>query len=63
VNIGNPYPVVEHPGRPNSLLGAAIHAGYQSHIALVNNRGDPIPEKLSHDKAKDEIVIDQPPQV
>jgi len=58
---GNPYPVIEHHKSKETLLGAAIKPGYNSHYVLTESNGD-----VYSDPSKeifDEIVIGQESQV
>jgi len=34
VALGNPFPVVEHPFQPGSLMGQSSMEGYQSHYTV-----------------------------
>jgi len=60
---GNPYPVVEHPRKKNSLLGTAQKPGYNSHYVLTNNKGNPCQSGLLKTVFFDELVITQESQV
>jgi hypothetical protein len=59
--IGNSYPVIENPQMANSLSGATLKAGYQSHYVLTSKTGMP---REDHEKyIYDEIVVNQETQV
>lgn len=57
---GHPYPVIEHPREPNSLLGHPLKVGYQSHYVVTGIDGMPFSGK---GQKYDEIVINQEVQV
>ena len=70
LNLGNPYPVIEHPStlNPNSLLGKPCKAGYDSHYVLVKQKEPNSMVYLPCDPADvipdyDEIVIFNPNQI
>jgi len=53
---GNPYPVTEPPfDNPNTLLGQACKAGYQSHYLEATQRGRPALN--ADDRCGDELVV------
>uniref|UniRef100_A0A6B2KZ36 Poly [ADP-ribose] polymerase n=1 Tax=Arcella intermedia TaxID=1963864 RepID=A0A6B2KZ36_9EUKA len=61
---GNPYPVTEHPKKPEiSLLGRALLPGYQSHYVLTNTSGLPIKSTKTKSTVYDEIVVENNHQV
>jgi len=57
---GNCYPVTEDPDGPNSLIGAPLTAGFNSHFAITNIRGGIATEE--DEVHYDEIVISQEAQ-
>lgn len=59
---GNPFPVVEHPKGPDSILGNTLKPGYQSHFVSTTSRGEPHAKPTKH-HVYDEIVINQEAQV
>jgi len=67
VTLGNAYPVIESPNAPDSLCGAAIKAGYNSHYVLTNKKGHPVGSKdIQGQFGKqvfDEVVITQEAQI
>jgi len=52
---GNVYPAVEDPQGKQSLVGADVKAGYQSHYAVVNEEG--LPAKWAKQSLPNEIVM------
>ena len=56
--VGNPFPVIEHhKDKKDSLRGAPLKAGYQSHYVLTDKNGDPW--TASQSECFNEIVIPQ----
>jgi len=58
---GNPYPVCEHPKEDNSLIGAALQSGCQSHYVITSIDGYPVKKPCS--VCFTELVINQEAQV
>jgi len=60
---GNAYPVIEHPyNSKNTLIGAALMPGYQSHYVITRKNGFPSTKILTGapgEEFYDEIVIEQ----
>jgi len=61
----NAYPVIEFPNGKDSLGGARIKGGYQSHYVVTTLEGFPFIEKdyLENQSQYNEIVIDQESQM
>eukprot|EP01126_Amoeba_proteus_P066184 TRINITY_DN9528_c0_g1_i1.p1 TRINITY_DN9528_c0_g1~~TRINITY_DN9528_c0_g1_i1.p1 ORF type:complete len:709 (-),score=117.87 TRINITY_DN9528_c0_g1_i1:263-2305(-) len=59
VIMGNTYPIIEQPTDPDSFMGAAMKAGYNSHYIVVSSKGTPAQKQdfMSPDGVYDEIVI------
>jgi len=57
---GNAYPVTEHPKKPESLTGATLFRGYQSHYVRTSLNGMPL---TTEENEYDEIVVNQESQV
>jgi hypothetical protein len=54
--------VIENPQLVNSLSGATLKAGYQSHYVLTSKTGMPC-DNIHEDIFYDEIVVNQETQV
>jgi len=59
---GNPYPVTENRGDPESVEGKPISPGYQCNYVHTNRDGTACTEKLDKD-FYDELVIEQEAQI
>ena len=67
--MGKPYPVTEHPHKPNNLFAKPCVSGYDSHYVIVKKEsglnyipfkpGDNPNEKLNYD----EIVVFKKSQI
>jgi len=57
---GNTYPVIEHPRKPDNLVGSALKSGYNSHYCIVAKDGFPTTPSVDF---FDEIVIPQEGQI
>lgn len=62
---GNPYPVGSTEGRksPDTLMGTALQAGYQSHYVVTNRSGELAEKTENGTDCYDELVIIQEAQV
>eukprot|EP01126_Amoeba_proteus_P061199 TRINITY_DN8186_c0_g1_i1.p1 TRINITY_DN8186_c0_g1~~TRINITY_DN8186_c0_g1_i1.p1 ORF type:complete len:145 (-),score=26.77 TRINITY_DN8186_c0_g1_i1:77-511(-) len=63
VNMGNVYPVTEHPKGEHSLVGASLMSGFNSHFVVVDSSGYPPNDESDPELLWDEIVVPQESQI